>query len=138
MRGLSKRTQLAYLAALFTLVVGVLGLVSPLWMVRFVGLEVLEPRGLSTVRATFGLLYIGVAASLVWGLTRPEGKAWVLAASFFWLITAFGRLLSLLLIDFAVTPLNLIFVGAELVIGLSALFAGLEKPKQIMSRGRRA
>ena len=131
MRGLSKRTQLAYFAALFTLVVGVLSLINPLLMVRLVGLEVVEPRGLSTMRATFGLLYVSVAVALVWGLvTRPKGKPWVLAASFFWLVTALGRLLSLLLIDFAITPLNLVLVGVELLAGLLALFAGLEKPNQ--------
>ena len=130
MRGLSKRTQLAYFAALFTLVVGVLSLINPLLMVRLVGLEVVEPRGLSTMRATFGLLYVSVAVALVWGLvTRPKGKPWVLAASFFWLVTALGRLLSLLLIDFAITPLNLVLVGVELLAGLLALFAGLEIPK---------
>ena len=130
MRGISKRTQLAYLAALFTLVVGVLSLINPLLMVRLVGLEVVEPRGLSTMRSTFGLLYVSVAVALVWGLvTRPKGKPWVLAASSFWLVTALGRLLSLLLIDFAITPLNLVLVGVELTAGLLALFAGLEKPK---------
>ena len=135
MRGLSKRTQLAYLAALFTLVVGVLSLINPLLTVRIVGLEVVEPRGLSTVRSTFGLLYVGVAVALVWGLlTRPKGKPWVLAASFFWLTTALGRLLSLLLIDFAITPLNFMFVGIELLTGLLALFAGLEKPKDRFER----
>ena len=124
---MSKRTQLAYLSALFTLAVGILGLVNPFFMSEFVGLSIQGPRGLSTMRTVFGVLFIGVAAAMVWGLaSRPRGRPWVLAASFVWLTLGFGRFLSVLPIDFAVTPLNLIILGVELAAGLSALFAGLE------------
>ena len=132
MRGMSKRTQLAYLAALFTLAVGVLSLINPLLVVRLVGLEVVEPRGLSTMRAVFGLLYVGVAVAMVWGIvTRPRGKPWLLASSAFWLTVAAGRLLSMVLVDFAITPLNAMLFGIELVPGLFALFAGLESKDRI-------
>ncbi len=125
---MSKRTQLAYVSALFTLAVGILGLINPFFMSEFVGLSIEGPRGLSTMRAVFGVLFIGVAAAMVWGLaSRPRGRPWVLAASFVWLTIGFGRFLSILPIDFAVTPLNLMILGIELAAGLSALFAGLEK-----------
>ena len=124
---MSKRTQLAYVSAVFTLAVGILGLVNPFFMSEFVGLTIEGPRGLSTMRSVFGVLFIGVAAAMVWGLaSRPRGRSWVLAASFVWLTIGFGRFLSILPIDFAVTPLNLIILGIELAAGLAALFAGLE------------
>ena len=126
---MSKRTQLAYLSALFTLGVGILGLVNPFFMSDFVGLSIEGPRGLSTMRSVFGVFFIGVAAAMIWGLaSRPRGRPWVLAASFVWLTIGFGRFLSALPIDFAVTPLNLIILGIEFAAGLSALFAGLETP----------
>ena len=127
---MSKRTQLAYVSALFTLAVGILGLINPFFMVEFVGLSIAGPPGLSTMRAVFGVFFIGVAAAMVFGLaSRPQGRPWVLAASFVWLTIGFGRFLSILPIDFAITPLNLLLLGIELAAGLAALFAGLETPR---------
>lgn len=130
MRGITKRTQLAYVAALFTFVVGIFGTFFPLQMMTLVGLTIEAPRGISSIRAIYGLPFIGAAVSMVWGLTtRPEGKPWLVAASFFWLVIAAGRILSMLLLDFAITPFNAMLVGIELAAGLSALFAGFETPK---------
>ena len=136
LRGLSKRTQLAYFAALFTLVVGVLRPHQPSFDGTAGG-----ARGGRAARPQHharnlwpalcqrsGCLGVGPSDA------APKGNRGCLRPAFFWLVTALGRLLSLLLIDFAITPLNLVLVGVELLAGLLALFAGLEVPKGSAAR----
>ena len=75
MAGMSLRTQLAYLAAGLTLALGLLSLLNPLLMVRILGLEVLEPRGLSEIRATYGMLFLAMGGVMLWAIpTRPRSN----------------------------------------------------------------
>ena len=120
------RTQLAYLAAGLTLVLGLLALVNPLLAVRVLGLEVLEPRGLSEIRATYGALFVVMAGVMFWAIpTRPRSTPWLRFAAFLWLGAAAGRILSIA-IDGVVTPLNLVALAVQLVVGVGALLGGME------------
>lgn len=123
---MSLRTQLAYLAAAVTLVLGLLSLLNPLLAVRVLGLEVLEPRGLSEIRATYGAMFVVMAGAMFWAVpSRPRSAMWLRFAGILWLGAAAGRLLSIA-IDGVVTPLNLVALAVELVVGVGALLGSFE------------
>lgn len=122
------RTQLAYLAAGITLVLGLLSLLNPLVAVRLLGLEVLEPRGLSEIRATYGALFTVMAGVMFWAVpTRPRNSAWLRFAGILWLGSAAGRILSIIL-DGVLTPFNLLSLALELGVGIGAVLGSLERP----------
>ena len=122
------RTQLAYLAAGITLVLGLLSLLNPLLAVRLLGLEVLEPRGLSEIRATYGALFTVMAGVMFWAVpTRPRNSTWLRFAGILWLGAAAGRILSIV-IDGVLTPFNLLSLALELVVGISAVVGSMERP----------
>ncbi len=127
-RGPSRR-QLAYLAAAVVIITGLLGLVNPLLAVRLYGLEVIDPRGISQVRATFGGLYLALGGMLLWAATpratsaaNAVGRPYLRAAALLVGCVAAGRLLSMV-IDATVTPLNLLFLAFELAVCVLSLLA---------------
>lgn len=124
---MSLRTQLAYLAAGITLVLGLLSLLNPLLAVRVLGLEVLEPRGLSEIRATYGALFVVMAGVMFWAVpTRPRSTPYLRFAGILWLGAAAGRMLSVAL-DGVLTPVNLVSLAIELVVGVGALLGSFER-----------
>lgn len=121
------RTQLAYLAAGITLVLGLLSLLNPLLAVRLVGLEVIEPRGISEIRATYGALFVVMGGVMFWAVpTRPRNRVWLRFAGFLWLGAAAGRILSVV-IDGVLTPFNLVSLALELAVGVGAVLGSFER-----------
>lgn len=128
-RRVPNRRQLAYIAAAIVILTGLLGLVNPLVAVRLFGLEVIDPRGISQVRATFGGLYLALGGMLLWAATprasaagNAAGRPYLRSAALLVGCVAAGRLLSVV-IDGIITPLNLLFLAFEVAVALLALLA---------------
>lgn len=125
------RRQLAYISAAITMAIGLMGLLNPALTVRVLGLEVVEPRGFSQARGTFGGLYLALGAMILWAVNaRTVGPTFLRAAAVMVGATALGRLASIL-IDGAVTPLNLLFFAVETAVAVVALLAslGIREPR---------
>ena len=123
MRVMWGRTQLGFVAAGLTLAWGFFGLVDPLVMVRIVGLDVVQPRGLSEARAVFGAMFVVMGAIMLWAAwSKSVPRAYLRLPGILILAEAAGRLASIV-IDNVVSPGNFVFVLVELLIGVSALFA---------------
>ncbi|MEX2534636.1 MAG: DUF4345 family protein [Trueperaceae bacterium] len=123
---MSLRSQLAYLAAGLTLVLGLLGLLNPILTLRLTGLEVIEPRGLGQARALFGALFLTMGGFMLWALaTRPRARGVLRFAAFLWLASALGRLLSLLL-DGTLSLGSLLLLAFDLAVGTGALLGSME------------
>ena len=121
------RRHLAYLAAALTLAVGLLGLLNPALTVRLLGLEVVEPRGFSQARSTFGALYIALGAVIVWATgSRTAHPAFLRVPGFLISALAFGRLLSII-IDGVVTPINILFFVTEAASAVVVMLASFER-----------
>jgi hypothetical protein len=91
------------------------------------GLEVIGPRGLSGIRATYGALFVVMAGVMVWAVpTRPRSNPWLRFAGILWLGAAAGRVLSIVL-DGVLTPLNFVSLGIELLVGAGALLGSFER-----------
>ncbi len=117
------RRQLAYISAAITMAIGLLGLLNPALTVRMLGLEVVDPRGFSQARGTFGGLYLALGAMILWAVSaRSAGPTFLRAAAVLVGATALGRLASIL-IDGAVTPLNLLFFAIETTVAVVTLLA---------------
>jgi hypothetical protein len=70
---MTTRTQLAYAAAGVVLVLGLLSLLNPVLAARLLGLRDRGAPRLSEVRATYGALFVTMAALLLWALPlRPR------------------------------------------------------------------
>lgn len=107
------RRQLAYIAAALTLAMGLIGLLNPSLIVRLLGLEVVDPRGFSQARATFGAMYLALAGVIVWAVSaKGSHPAYLRVPALLIGASALGRLLSII-IDGVVTPLNLLFFVTE-------------------------
>jgi len=120
---MSVRTQLAYLAAGLTLALGLLGLLNPLLTVRIVGLEVVEPRGLSEARAVFGAMFVVLGAVMLWSVSaRSAPVAYLRMSGIVMGAIAVGRLSSIV-IDGVLSPLNFAFLALELLIAISTVLA---------------
>ncbi len=125
---MNARTQLAYLAAGLTLALGLLSFINPLVMVRLLGLEVVEPRGLSEIRATYGALFLAMGAVMLWAVPTGRRGSWLRLPGLLWLAAAVGRALSMA-IDGVLTPLNVVILLLELLIGVSALVGSFAAAK---------
>lgn len=124
------RRRLAYISAAIIVGLGLLGLLNPALAVRVLGLEIVDPRGFSQARATFGGLYLALGAMMMWAVTaRSSGPLFLRAAAVLVGATALGRLASIL-IDGAVTPLNLLFFALEAAVAVITLLASLGGPAQ--------
>jgi len=123
MRVMRGRTQLGFVAAGLTLAWGFFGLVDPLLVVRIVGLEVLDPRGLSEARALMGAMFVVMGAIMLWAASsRSAPRAYLRLPGILILAEAMGRLASIV-IDNVVSPGNFVFLLGELLIGVAALVA---------------
>jgi hypothetical protein len=123
---MSLRSQLAYLAAGLTLVLGLLGLLNPILTLRLTGLEVIEPRGLGQARALFGALFLTMGGFMLWALSaRPRAGGVLRFAAFLWLASALGRLLSLLL-DGPLSVGSLLLLAFDLAVGTGAFLGSTE------------
>jgi Domain of unknown function (DUF4345) len=127
---MSIRTQLAYLAAILTLGLGIASLVIPLNMVLLVGFDIIQPRALSEMRSTYGAMFAVMGAIMLYAIpTRPRTALYLRFAGFLWLGAAAGRLLSMI-IDGVLTPVNVAGLALELLVGVGALLGSLENPKK--------
>ena len=129
------RRQLAYVAAGVAVASGLLGLLNPLLAVGLYGLEVMEPRGISQVRATFGGLYLALGGMLLWAAAPRGGdgagaRPYLRAAALLVGCVAAGRLLSIV-IDGVVSPLNLLFLAFELAVCVLSLLASAATRKPV-------
>lgn len=122
----SVRTTLAYAAAIALVAFGLLALLNPLVAVRLVGLEVVEPRGLSEVRASYGALLLAFGGAMLWAIpTRPRSAPWLRFGGLLFLAAAAGRTASVLL-DGVWTPLNLLIVALEAVVAAAFVLASFQ------------
>ena len=120
MRG---RNQLAFVSAGLTLAWGLLGLLNPLLVIRIVGLDVVDPRGLSEARALFGALFVVMGAVMLWAASvRSAPPVYLRLPGLLITAEAVGRLASIV-IDGVLSPLNFVFLVVELLIGVLALLA---------------
>lgn len=125
----SVRTTLAYFAAALTIAFGLLALLNPLVAVRLVGLEVIEPRGLSEVRATYGAFILMMGGAMVWAVpTRPRSAPWLRFAGLAWGAAAAGRLASVVL-DGVWTPLNLAILVGTAFVSAAFILASFGRPE---------
>jgi len=124
------RKHLVYLSAGVTLALGLLGLLNPALTVRVLGLELVDPRGLSQARATFGALHVTLGALILWAaLTRQTAAVYLwLPAMLLGSVTA-GRLLSIL-IDGAITFPNLLFLASEAVVTAGVVLAAWDRSRR--------
>jgi hypothetical protein len=123
---MSLRSQLAYLAAGLTLVLGLLGLLNPVLTLRLTGLEVIEPRGLGQTRALFGALFLTMGGFMLWALaTRPRARSILRFTAFLWLASALGRLLSLIL-DAQFSLGSLLLLAFDLAVGTGSFLGSTD------------
>ncbi|HEX7004956.1 MAG TPA: DUF4345 domain-containing protein [Trueperaceae bacterium] len=126
---MSLRSQLAYLAAGLTLVLGLLGLLNPVLTLRLTGLEIVQPRGLGEARALFGAMFLTMGGFMLWALSaRPRARGVLRFAGFLWLAAALGRLLSLL-INGPFSPGSIALLAFDLLVGAGA-YLGSTEPGQ--------
>ena len=118
-------TRLAYVAVVVTLLFGLLSFFNPWLMVRVLGFELLEGRGLSEMRATYGAFFIVMGGVLLWALSNRSGAAYLRFAGFLWLGAAAGRLASMI-IDGALLPFNFLVLAADLFISVPLLLTGFQ------------
>ncbi len=129
------RTQLAYLASLITLGLGVAFLVYPLGLVLLTGLDITNPRGLSEMRSTYGAMFTVMGALMLYGvIRRPRTSMYLRFASYLWLAAFSGRLFSMI-VDGVWTPVNFGILAVELLVGLGALLGSLENPQMKLPKG---
>ena len=106
---------LAYGAALFSLALGVLGLIAPSRALTLIGLQLVPglAHSISETRATYGGVFIG--ASLVPIMTGEPYAFLTLAGC--WLAAGIARSLSVV-IDNAATQFNFVSIAVELGVGM--------------------
>jgi hypothetical protein len=125
---MTTRTQLAYAAAGVVLLLGLLSLFNPVLATRLMGLEIAAPRGLSEVRATYGALFVTMAALLLWALPqRPRGAIVVRAMGLLWAGAAAGRIASMA-IDGILTVGNFGGLAVAVVVAALLVWGSLETP----------
>ncbi len=131
MRG---RSQLGFIAAGLTLAWGFFGLVDPLVLVRIVGLDVVQPRGLSEARAALGALFMVMGAIMLWAAwSKSAPRAYLRLPGILVLAEAAGRLASIV-IDGVLSPGNFVFLLVEVIVGCCAVIASFPGAR---NRGQR-
>ncbi|TVR94728.1 MAG: DUF4345 domain-containing protein [Trueperaceae bacterium] len=131
------RTQLAYAAAVLTLVVGLLALVNPMLAARLLGLEVVSPRGLSELRSGYGALTLALAGLMLWAVPlRPKAAPLLRTLAVIVAAAALGRLASIA-IDGVFGLMNLLFLVLQSAVAGSLLWASGEKPPSKRERQAR-
>ena len=127
---MSLRSQLAYLAAGLTVILGLLGLLNPILVLRITGLDVVEPRGLGEARALFGAMFLTMGGFMLWALAaRPRARTVLRFAAFLWLASGLGRLLGLL-IDGPFSIGSVALLAFDLVVGAGAYLGSTEAGRE--------
>lgn len=115
------RINLTYLAAVVTLVLGLLALLNPTLLGNLTGLEAVAPRGVSAIRATFGAMVLTMGGIMLWAAPNlPRSAPWLRFAGLVWLGAGAGRAASVIL-DGVWSPTNLAILALELALGALAL-----------------
>ncbi len=123
------RSQLIYVSAAIVFALGLLGLVNPFFTARMLGLEIVDVRGLSQLRATFGGMHLALGALVLRGaMGRPGSGALLGATALLIGAVAAGRLLSMV-VDGALTLLNVVFLLSELVALAGILLAWFDQKR---------
>lgn len=104
---------LQYIAAVATILTGVVSLFWPLKVLGFTGLDVNGGRGVTEIRTILGALFIGFGAAVLY-FNMPETYQ-VLGITY--LVMAFVRGISMIL-DKSAVPSNVISLIVEAVIGI--------------------
>ena len=104
---------LKYIAAIATILTGVLSLFWPLKVLGFTGLEVKGGRGVTEIRTILGALFIGLGAAVLY-FNIPETYQ-VLGITY--LVMALARGVSMF-VDKSVVSSNVISLAAEGLIGI--------------------
>lgn len=113
---------LAFASAAITVALGLLLLFAPQLAFRLYKIQPVDahPNGIATGRASMAGFYLGLGLSCI-----LLAQTWVyLALGFSWAFTAFGRLVSILS-DRGMTPGNLMWLAAEVVLAALALVFAL-------------
>ena len=110
-------TIASYAAAIFSLGLGILGLVAPLSALNLIGLQTVPglTHSISEVRATYGGVFIGAS---LYPLVSGEPHAFLTLAAC-WLLAGFSRLCSAIF-DGAATRFNLTSIAIELAVAILA------------------
>jgi hypothetical protein len=125
---MTTRTQLAYLAAGVVLVLGLASLFNPALAAQLLGLGIVAPRGLSELRATYGAMFVTMAALLLWSLPlRPRTGLPLRVLGLLWGGAAAGRLASMA-IDGLPTLGNLVALLVAAAIAFALIWASYETP----------
>ena len=125
---MTTRTQLAYAAAGIVLVLGLLSLLNPWLAARLLGFELATPRAVSEVRATYGAMYVTMAALLLWAIPLRPRAGWVVRmAGILWAGAAAGRTASLV-IDGGVGPVTLGVLLVQVAVAAVLVWASFETP----------
>jgi hypothetical protein len=125
---MTTRTQIAYLAVGVVLVLGLSSLFNPTFTARLLGFAIVAPRGLSEVRATYGALFVTLAALVLWALPlRPRTALLLRALGLLWAGAAAGRLASMA-IDGLPTLGNLVALAVAAAIAFALVWASYETP----------
>ena len=134
----SVRTTLATVAAAVVIAFGLLALVNPWLAVRWVGLEIVEPRGLSEVRATLGGLFIALGGAMLWAIpTRPRSRGWIRLTAIVFSVVASVRVVSLI-VDGAPSLLNFLFAAGTVFVAVAFGLAGFQDVSAPPRRALRA
>lgn len=109
-----KWSSLGYFAVAIILVLGIVSFAQPAFIAGLFGLEAVEPRGLSQIRATFGTMYLALGGTILVGMTRPATRPATLAIPAV-LVAAIvvGRIVSFA-VDYSFGLLNFVFLLGEL------------------------
>jgi hypothetical protein len=122
------RTRLAFLSAAIIFGFALLAFLNPLVGIRVIGLDVVDARGVSEVRATYGLMFLTMAITLFWAIPRRlRHGSYVRFIGILWGAACIGRIISIF-VDMIITPLNLVKLGVQLLIAIPLLLAGYERP----------
>ncbi|MCB9450818.1 MAG: DUF4345 family protein [Anaerolineaceae bacterium] len=107
---------LKIIAAVVTILIGVLSLLLPTQIKGFTGLDVAgNPRGITEVRAILGAFFIGLGlAPLIW---RSQSESMYLMLGFTYLVVAGVRVISMFL-DKSVMQSNIISAVSEIILGV--------------------
>jgi hypothetical protein len=122
------RTQLAYVAAALTILLGTVALLNPMLVARLLGLEVVTPRGLAEIRSGYGGLTLALGASMLWALPlRPKRGALLRILALLIASAVAGRLISIA-VDGVLGLGSLVFLVLQAFVAVAAFGAGSELP----------
>jgi hypothetical protein len=125
---MTTRTQLTYAAAGIVLVLGLISLLNPWLAARLLGFDLVAPRAVSEVRATYGALFVAMGGLLLWALPqRPRAAVVVRAMGLLWAAVALGRIASMT-IDGLLTIGNLAGLAVAAAIAALLLWGAFEVP----------